>query len=313
VPRRKSKYKITPVEAQRRRLEALDRWFQFINGEREITPENFKEELLLPTAWGSGRKGIPLLTGSLGPAEIAEVKLEITNGLKQLADKGEWIIPAAKLGNFKIVISRLGTSHEGDALARSLLGLSDLLQGGEEWRADRCAWCGKPFLKKKRGEYCSLNCSQRMRTKRGRDPRWKKDEAKAKKLGLTVNELRTAEKYACQECGAINLIPLAKPVFKCRKCEGIFAAEFGEATAGIVPPDKALELFRDLTAGEAREVFAQMLGGGQRNLVAKYLDGDPVAKAKVKIIQERILAGPLNAKSTERTDAKLKLKEKRNG
>jgi len=33
-----------------------------------------------------------------------------------------------------------------------------------------------------------------------------------------------------------------------------------------------------------------MLGGRQPNLVAKYLDGDPLAKAKVETIQERILA-----------------------
>jgi LPS O-antigen subunit length determinant protein (WzzB/FepE family) len=45
-------------------------------------------------------------------------------------------------------------------------------------------------------------------------------------------------------------------------------------------------------------------------LLAKYLDGDPLAKAKVEIIQARILAGPLNTKSTKRTDVKLKLKEK---
>src|SRR5208282_232672 len=204
-PKRKPKSQISLVEAQRRRLDALDRWFQFVNDPRAITPENFKYELLFATAWGLEQKGIQVLTKPLDRAEVEEIRMEIADGLKELADKREWIIPSAKLGSFNIVISQLGTSYEGTGRAHSLLGISGLLRG-DQWRAARCSWCGKLFLKKKRGTYCSLNCSQRVRTKRVRDPRWKKDEAQAEKLRITVNELRTADKCPCPKCGVINLI-----------------------------------------------------------------------------------------------------------
>ncbi len=216
-PKRKPNGKITLVEAQRRRLDALDRWFRFVNDELAITPENFRDKLLFPSAWGLEQKGIQGFTEPIEPAEVEEIKVEIANGLKELADKRQWVIPSADLGSFNIVISQLGTSYEGSDRAHALLAVSGLLRG-DQWRSARCSWCGKPFLKKKRGEYCSLRCSQRVCTKRIRDPRWKKDEAQAKKLGLTVNELRTADKYPCPKCGTKNQIARHQVGAKCRKC-----------------------------------------------------------------------------------------------
>jgi hypothetical protein len=64
-------------------------------------------------------------------------------------------------------------------------------------------------------------------------------------------------------------------------------------------------LARGLTTEEARGLFAQMLGGRQPTLVAKFLDGDPLANAKVEIIQERTAA--------EQTATKPRLKESENG
>jgi hypothetical protein len=235
VATRKSPSKITLLEAQRRRLEALDRWFQFINNERVITPENFSNELLFPTVWGLGRKAGYGLSGWVTPAEIEEIRMEISEGLKALADNREWIIPVAKLGHFNIVISELGVSYEGGLQAQALLGVSSLLDL-DAWRSTRCSWCGKPFLKKKRGEYCSLNCSQRMRTKRARDPLWRKDEKRARRLGFTVNELRTALERPCPKCGVINLTPLEQLVVRCRKCTEIFPALFPAKPAAATTP-----------------------------------------------------------------------------
>jgi hypothetical protein len=196
VTKRKPKYKITPVEAQRRKLDALESWFQFANGELAIaTRKNFVNELIVPTAWSLGRRGIVTLIGSSvdsASAEIEEIKMKVANGLKKLADSGEWVIPGAELGNFNIVVSRLGTSPEGDVPSQ-LLAIAAVLQS-EEWRAGLCAWCGRLFMKKKRGEYCGLKCSQRMRTKRVRDPRWRKKEARAKKLGIPAEQVATASK-----------------------------------------------------------------------------------------------------------------------
>ncbi len=188
MAKRKSKYKVTPIEAQRRRLDALERWFQFVNDEREITPENFSNELLFPTAWGLGRGRSSGGTAPAGQREVEEIRMQIADGLKALADKGSWVIPGALLGRLNIVISQLGTALEGPAHARALAGISGLLQD-EEWRVGRCLWCGKLFVKKKRAEYCSLRCSQRMRTKRSRDPRWPRKEAHARKRGLPAEQI----------------------------------------------------------------------------------------------------------------------------
>ena len=53
----KTETKITPVEAQRRRLEALTRWFDFIKGKLVVSPEQFDDTLLLPTFWSLGGSG----------------------------------------------------------------------------------------------------------------------------------------------------------------------------------------------------------------------------------------------------------------
>jgi len=180
----KPKHKISLIEAQHRRLDALDRWFQFINDERVITPENFAHELLGPTMWGAGRRRSGG-TGLTNPAEVEGIKMKVADGLKVLAEGRQWIIRGADLGHFDVVISELGTSYEGGARARSLLGIADLLQGGG-WRSAACSWCGKLFLKKKRGTYCSLICSQRMRTFKVRDPRSSRVIASAKKDGVPI-------------------------------------------------------------------------------------------------------------------------------
>jgi hypothetical protein len=190
VAKRKTKHKVTPIEAQRRRLDALQSWFEFVNDERAITPQNFGNELLGPTTWGLDQMGGYGLTISGDPAEaereVKNVKMEIAKGLKMLADNDEWVILGQNLGHFNIVISQIGTSFEGELRPLALLGISGLLHG-EEWRPGHCAWCGKLFLKKKRGEYCNPKCSQRMRTLKVRNKnRWKGLLREAKKAAVPI-------------------------------------------------------------------------------------------------------------------------------
>jgi hypothetical protein len=226
MARRKPKYQVSLLEAQRRRLEALGRWFEFVEGRRAITRENFSNELLFPTYralgghpyFGAGR------SSELSEENIAEVRQLIVDGFKELAQGRTWFL---SLRDLEISITLHGTGYKGTPLTLSQIGIAQLLRN-EEWRIGRCSWCGKGFLKKKRGEYCGGKCSQHMRTKRIRDPQWKKDEAKARRLGLTVNEFRTAEEYPCPKCNAINLIPQKQPVVKCRKCGEIFVGEFAK-------------------------------------------------------------------------------------
>jgi hypothetical protein len=285
VTRQKPKRKITLLEAQRRRIEALERWFGFIKGRRAITPDNFNVDLLVPTFWALGGHGHSS-AGAPSARSLEVMRQLIVDGFKKISRGRAWTI---ETGNLAIIVTAMATSFQGAQIDLGLFGIAQLLRT-EEWRIGACAWCRKDFLRKKQGEYCSARCSQFVRTKRVRDKRWKSDEVKARKAHMTVKEWRAAKQYPCPKCGAITRLLPDDIGFKCWKCDEIVEAKFGEETAEVVPADQALELFRDLTAGEAREVFAQMLGGGQRNLVAKYLDGDPLAKAKVEIIQERILA-----------------------
>jgi len=227
VPRQKPKYQVTLLEAQRRRLEALGRWFEFINDECEITPENFRHELLTPTYHALG--GIPTFSdGPPSKENLAKVRQLIVNGFKEIAHGHAWSISLHDLG---IVITAAGTSFAGSQTDLGQLGIAQLLRT-EEWRIGACAWCGRGFLRKKQGAYCSPRCSQFVRTKRVRDPRWKRDEAKARKLRMTVDEFRTAERYPCPKCGAINRILRTDPGFACWKCNEISPAKFGEANHG---------------------------------------------------------------------------------
>lgn len=224
MTRQKPPRKVTLLEAQRRRLDALERWFGFIEGRRAITPENFNVDLLVPTFWALGGHGHSS-GGTPSAGGLKAMRELIADGFKKMSHGRAWTIETGSLG---IIITADATSYDGAQTELALFGIAQLLRT-EEWRIGACAWCGKVFLRKKQGEYCSARCSQFVRTKRVRDKRWKPDEAKARKFRMTVKEYRTAEKYPCPECKAINPILRTDPVFKCWKCTGIFAAKFGEA------------------------------------------------------------------------------------
>jgi hypothetical protein len=191
-----TKFRITPVEAQRRRLEALARWFKFVKGEWEVTPENFNDELLFPTYRALGGRGYSP-GGPPSQEDIDEVRQLIMKGFDKLAAGDEWFVTLERLG---ISITRNGMSYEAPSKDLGQLGAAQLLRN-EEWRIGRCAWCEERFLKKKRGEYCGRNCSQRMRTERARDPKWASKEADARKLGLPA-AIMTGRKRATSNCPA---------------------------------------------------------------------------------------------------------------
>lgn len=69
------------------------------------------------------------------------------------------------------------TYYTGDLPAVFVMAVMDLL-AAEGRRIAKCAWgpCGKLFVRRKRGAYCSRACSQKARTKRYRDAqgsKWK--------------------------------------------------------------------------------------------------------------------------------------------
>jgi len=207
VPRKPTSQQL--LEDQRLGIDALERWFQFVNGEREIDELNFGDELLFPTAWARRfrRAGYSVRTPP-SIADVEDIRVEIEHGLRLLADGHDWVINGAELQDCDIVITPIGIAHEGTVKALSLLGIAGLLSG-EEWRAGDCAWCGKLFLKKKRGEYCSKRCSQALRTFKTRNKALTSYRKPGRKPGTLVRmklwELRCKQ---AKEAG----LPIAKLV-----------------------------------------------------------------------------------------------------
>jgi hypothetical protein len=171
---------ITPVEAQRRRLKALDRWFEFVNGERVVKAEQFADTLLFPTFHSARAKGYGLSgKANINVEQIRELAM---HNLRTVAAGESWFVSSKDLEDFEIQVSPFGTQYRGTAWTLSQLGILALLYG-EEWRSALCAWCGKLFVRKHHGEYCTKKCSQRMRTFKARNPRAKvllRDAVKAK-------------------------------------------------------------------------------------------------------------------------------------
>jgi hypothetical protein len=194
--------------------------------------------------------------------------------LQDLIEGGTSIRPS-DYGQLEIRLDRFGDDtavhFEGDGPAAFAMEAARVLTE-EGRRLRKCASqpCGRFFVQRKRGQFCSARCSHRERQRT-----W-------------YGNLSPEERYEERRARYINMLPAGVKAKKRGSRERIAKPE--QITAEITPRDKALELVRSLTAEEAREVFAQMLGGRQPNLVAKYLDGDPLAKAKVETIQARILA-----------------------
>jgi hypothetical protein len=85
MTRRKPQYRITPVEAQRRRLGALSKWIDWVNDELPVTPENFERELLIPTFHALGAESRSTDNKPITREELDGLKRRITAGFKALA------------------------------------------------------------------------------------------------------------------------------------------------------------------------------------------------------------------------------------
>jgi hypothetical protein len=157
-------------EIERRRVEALRFFVGFAQGEhdaRELARFALRE------------LGRGLIVG-LGDEQIKEVRSWMLGGLCKMANGQAWEIRSEELGPFAIVHGPGRSHYEGGPAVPKLL-LSALLDGAN-WRIGWCAWpdCRRLFVRKGQGEYCSRKCSQRMRTRRFRDPEFRKQETASK-------------------------------------------------------------------------------------------------------------------------------------
>ena len=130
----------------------------------------------------------------------------LEKGLTKMADGQFWKIESAELGSYLIDPShgRSVIDRNGTALPR----LADLeLLMHEDWRIARCAYppCGRLFIRKKAGLFCSLRCSQITRQIRRFDPERARNleslSAQSTPTPLTPRkQLADAERLFVAEC-----------------------------------------------------------------------------------------------------------------
>jgi hypothetical protein len=165
---------------ERQRVEALDYFVRFARGEHTgLELGRFVLEKLV---------GRGLLVGMDDAKLVSELREWMLAGLTKMANGKEWIIKSEELRPFSIVHGTGRTHYEGGIPVPKLI-LSALLDGAN-WRIGWCSWpdCGRIFVRKGRGEYCSKRCSQRMRTRRLRDPKFRDEELRSRLRREAVNE-----------------------------------------------------------------------------------------------------------------------------
>jgi hypothetical protein len=232
----------TLVSIQRDNVNALEQWVKFATGERNLSGRDIGE-LMFSTLRRFGRR-VPD-----APA-IEELRRWLLSGFNKIVDEGEWVIPSRELGDFSIVIGRTGTAYEEhSAEGRALPGLTlAKLLNEESWRLARCAWCGKLFMKRKRGEYCGPKCSQTRQTFKARNPeRWDAVMKAAEKAKLPIalwilQRLKKPERLVCTcpSCEFNFEVQSLLTWVQCPGCKGGFLAGplNTESAAAIRPRPK---------------------------------------------------------------------------
>lgn len=216
----------TLVAIQRDNVNALEQWVKFATGERDLDGRDLGE-LVFATLRRFSRR-VP------DASAIQELRRWLLNGFDKIIDEGEWVIPSRELGDFIIVIGRTGTSYEepsGEGRALTGLSLAKVLNE-EGWRLARCGWCGKEFMKRKRGEYCGPQCSRKRQTFKTRNPdRWEGllRDAKKAKVPIATWLLTQRKKPArltatCPGCKHTFEVQALLTWVQCPGCKGGFLA-----------------------------------------------------------------------------------------
>jgi hypothetical protein len=176
---RRQKRELSRIEHDR--VEALGYFVRFAQGEYDgLELGRFVLRVL----------GRARLNGMDDEKRVSELRKWMLGGLKKMAAGKEWEIRSGEIGSFSIVHTPQRTHYEGGPAVAALL-FSALLDGAN-WRLAYCAWlpCGKIFVRKGRGEYCSRKCSQQMRTRRHRDPGFRMEELRLRVHAAAVDKPR---------------------------------------------------------------------------------------------------------------------------
>ena len=201
---------LTLVAIQRDNVNALEQWVKFATGQLDLSPDDIGQ-LLFATLRRIGRR-VP------DAAAIEKLRGWFLDGFNKVIDKGEWVIRSTELGDFVIVIGRTGTSyeeHSGEGRALAGLSLARVLNE-EGWRLARCGWCGKQFMKRKRGEYCGPKCSQKRQTFKTRNPdRWEGLLRDAKKAKVPIATWLLAQRKKPERY--VTTCPVCKHEFEVRE------------------------------------------------------------------------------------------------
>ena len=107
----------------------------------------------------------------LTPKEMGDLAGQLNAAIRGLLDGQPWMLTVGKTGLvWRAVTQSFTPSWGGDRREIFLMAALDLLVA-EGSRISRCAWepCGKLFVRRKRGAYCSRSCSQKARTAKYRD------------------------------------------------------------------------------------------------------------------------------------------------
>ena len=151
----------------------------------ELRPEQLSAlvlDLTILAALGPPKRaGVPKFTGDIQfrtTQDLRRLQNTIASGIRAVLQKpgGHWPLPKPRVAwltglyrgkGYDFMIGWAGQRHdEGqDAVVEGVWNL--LIAAGDQVRT--CGNCGKPFVARKRQEYCSLECSQQTRNRRKRE------------------------------------------------------------------------------------------------------------------------------------------------
>ncbi len=116
----------------------------------------------------------------LSARELAVLAREAEHTIAELLGGGHVVFEVGKAGRvWRAITQSFTSSWGGDSREIFRMAMIDVL-AAEGRRLARCSWkpCNKPFVRRKRGAYCSRACSQRARQARFRERHGEEEQRK---------------------------------------------------------------------------------------------------------------------------------------